>query len=184
LDIFRGNPGHAELSAGDIADVYSSAGQFLARGYFHPTNSIAGRILSFTDEDINTVIKAKIEGAYNLRKSVIRADTSCYRVINSEADGLPGLVVDRYSDVFVIQINTCGMDKLKDLILKTILEVFSCSVYEKSVSSAREMDGLAPIQGYLAGEPVDEVLVEENGVQFFVSITEGQKTGLFLDHRR
>ncbi|MBM3207893.1 MAG: class I SAM-dependent rRNA methyltransferase [Chlamydiae bacterium] len=172
------------MAPGDIADVYSSSGQFLARGYFHPDNSIAGRILSFSQEDIESIIKSKIHEAHLLRKSVMRADTNCFRLINSEADGLPGLVVDKYDDVYVIQVNTCGMDKLKKLVIKNLIDIFTprC-IYEKSVSSARDMEGLDPFQGYLFGEPVEEVIVEENGVQFFVSLVEGQKTGLFLDHR-
>ncbi len=172
------------LQPGDIADVYSHTLEFLARAYVHPENSIAARIISFTTEDVFEVIKDKIERAARLRAAYIPSNTTCYRVINAEADGLPGLIVDRYADVLVMQVSTCGMEKVKEFIVKTLLALFSPrSLIEKSMSSARSQEGLDLYQGVVAGEPVDEVLVEEEGISFFVSIPDGQKTGLFLDHR-
>lgn len=173
-----------KLAPGELADVYSSKREFLARAYFHPENSIAGRVMSYTEEDISKVIEKKLKEAQALRAASISENTNCYRLVNSEADGLPGLVLDKYKDVFVIQVNTAGMDRLKAIVVEKIAKLFHPrALLEKSISSARAQEGLEPFQGALLGEQVDEVLVEENGIQFFVSFTEGQKTGLFLDHR-
>jgi len=172
------------LSLGDLADVYSSKGEFLARAYFHPDNSIAGRVISYTQDDIGDVIESKLQDAAALRAASIQPDTNCYRLVNAEADGLPGLVVDKYNDVFVMQISTAGMEKLKSIVVEKIAKLFPIrSLYEKSTSSARTQEGLEAFQGVILGELVEEVLVEENGIEFFVSLTHGQKTGLFLDHR-
>lgn len=173
-----------DLTFGELADVYSSKDEFLARAYFHPENSIAGRVMSYTQQNISEVIENKLKEASDLRGACISIDTNCYRIINSEADGLPGLILDKYNDVYVMQVNTAGMDKLKGIVVEKIVKLFPIrSLFEKSVSSARLQEGLEPFQGFLFGEEVDEVLVEENGIQFIVSLTEGQKTGLFLDHR-
>jgi 23S rRNA (cytosine1962-C5)-methyltransferase len=174
-----------KIQTGDLADVYSHQGQFLARAYFHTENSIAGRIISFSQDDPSKIIESKIQDAFSLRQKCIPSDTNCFRLINAESDGLPGLIVDKYDDVFVMQVNTAGMEKLKPIVIQTLRDLFKPrSLFEKSVSSARAQEGLEPFQGFHLGEPVDEVLVEESGIQFFVSLTEGQKTGLFLDHRQ
>ena len=173
-----------QVAPGDVVEVYSDKGQFLARAYVNLDNSIAARVISYTQEDISDVIEQRLAEAHALRSACMTQDTNCYRMMNSEADGLPGLIIDRYHDVFVIQINTAGMEKLKAVVLEKMAKLFTFrSIYEKSISSARAQEGLQPFQGVLLGEDVSEVLVEENGIQFFVSLVEGQKTGLFLDHR-
>ncbi|MEI8328717.1 MAG: class I SAM-dependent rRNA methyltransferase [Chlamydiia bacterium] len=172
------------VAAGDLVEVYSDKGLFLARAYVNLDNSIAARVISYTQDDISDVIEQRLAEAYTLRSACMTQDTNCYRMINSEADGLPGLIIDRYNDVFVIQINTAGMEKLKAVVLEKIAKLFTFrSIYEKSISSARAQEGLEPFQGTLLGEDLSEVLVEENGIQFCVSLVDGQKTGLFLDHR-
>jgi 23S rRNA (cytosine1962-C5)-methyltransferase len=183
--IFSGAIGSCpELDPGALVDVYSHQGQFIARAYVNLTNSIAARVISYSQEDISDVIETKIKQASALRAACITADTNCYRLINAESDGLPGLIVDKYNDVFVIQVNTAGMERLKPIIIEKIAALLPCrSIYEKSISSARSQEGLEPLQGNVLGEEVSEVLVEENGIQFLVSLLEGQKTGLFLDHR-
>jgi 23S rRNA (cytosine1962-C5)-methyltransferase len=173
------------LAPGELADVFSHDGKFLARGYFHPDNSIAGRILSYTEEDIATVLKRKIEEAIALRSACISSDTNCFRLINAEADGVSGLIVDKYNDVYVMQCSTYGVERLKPLIISLLAAIVKPRLlYEKSLSSARSQEGLEPFEGVHIGEMVNEVLVIENGIEFCVSLTEGQKTGLFLDHRQ
>lgn len=183
--IFSGAIEHfPKLSPGDMADVYSHDGKFLARGYFHPENSIAGRILTFTQEDTYQSLKRKIQEAIELRKRCIPSGTNCYRLINAEGDGLCGLIVDRYDDVYVMQCSTWGMEKLKSFVVQLIKELLSPRLlFEKSLSSARMQEGLEPCEKVHLGEMVDEVLVSENDVEFFVSLIDSQKTGLFLDHR-
>ncbi len=104
--------------------------------------------------------------------------------MGKEEDGLPGLIVDFYDGVLVVQISTLGMEKLRDFILELLIqEIAPRSIYEKSTSSSRALEGLSLQEGLLYGEPVEDVIVQENGIQFLVSITKGQKTGFFLDQR-
>lgn len=170
---------------GDILSVYSHDGNFLAKAYFHRTNSIAGRVLSFENETVQSILSKRISDSYEMRKQFFDPDTiNAYRLVNAEGDGLPGLIVDKYADVLVVQINTCGMEKLRPLILETLIKIISPrSIYEKSVSSARRQEGLSDFQGFIWGEEVPEVQILENGLIFSVSIEKGQKTGLFLDQR-
>ena len=170
---------------GEILPVHSATGKFLASAYFHSTNSIAGRILTFFKEDVEKAIRKKIEEAHLLRSKLFDfSRTNCYRLINSEGDGLPGLIVDHYAGYLVLQINTCGMERLKPLLIQFLQEIVRpIGIYEKSTSSARREDGLADAQGWHAGQPVSEVAVCENGLPLIAPIEKGQKTGLFLDHR-
>lgn len=172
---------------GDILPVYSAGGELLGNGYFNKKTSICGRMINFSNEDPLISIKKNIQEAIKLRDSIFyEPKTNCFRLINGEGDLIPGLVVDRYADVLVIQINTTGIDKIKDFILKTLVEELkdkiSC-VYEKSVSSARKQDGLQATKGFLYGKEKQKVQVLENNIKFSVDIVNGQKTGLFLDMR-
>jgi len=172
---------------GDILPVYSFGGELLGHGYFNKKTSICGRMLNFSNEDPMLSIKKNIQAAIQLRNSIFfEPKTNCFRLINGEGDLIPGLVVDRYADTLVIQINTIGIDKIKEFILKTLLEELkdkiSC-IYEKSVSSARKQDGIEPFKGFLYGKEKQKVQVLENNIKFSVDIVNGQKTGLFLDMR-
>ncbi len=173
------------LSSGDIAHVYSSKGEFLATAYFHTSNSLSGRVLSFSQEPVEKILKDRIERAWKMRHLWIDTNqTNCFRWINSEEDGLPGLIVDFYNGVLVVQVHTCGMEKLKPLVIDFLVDCAQpCSIYEKSNSSARLQEGLLPYEGHLLGENIEECEVLEYGIRLLVSIVEGQKTGLFLDQR-
>ncbi len=167
---------------GDILPVYSHDKTHLATAYFHTTNSIAGRILSFGDQPAHEAVIFHIKKALSLRNTL--QNTSARRLINAEGDALPGLIVDQYNDVLVVQINTCGMEKLKKLIVETLIqELKPASIYEKSQSSARVQEGLPHAKGLLYGKLIPEVTIVENGISYIVSIVEGQKTGFFLDQR-
>lgn len=170
---------------GEILPVYSHQGEFLAQAYFHTQNSIAGRVLSYTLSPIEQVIEEKLIKALRLRESlVLSSDTNCYRLINAEGDGLPGLVIDVYDTAVVLQVNTWGIERLKPLILQKIKKLLSPTlIYEKSLSSARLLDGLAPLEGVIEGQMQEEILVKENGIVFAVRLSDCQKTGLFLDQR-
>ncbi len=170
---------------GDLAFVYRFDGEFLAQAYFNLDNSLSGRILSFDKKDIQEVIREKIQKAKHLRYSLLdRSDTNCFRLINAEEDGLPGLIVDLYDKVLVLQVNTAGMEQLKPQIVEALCcEIKPVSIYEKSISRARSQEGLLPQEGLLYGKEVLELTVQENGISFVVSIVDGQKTGFFLDQR-
>ena len=170
---------------GEVLPVYSSHGEFLAKAYFHTENSLCGRVLTFVDEPIETAIEKRMSEAIALREKMFdREETNCFRLINAEGDGLPGLIVDIYDDLAVVQVNTQGMERLKPLIsekLKTKMKLRG--IYEKSHSSARRYEGLPDSLGTLYGECPKEMLVKENGILFLVGVEEGQKTGFFLDQR-
>ena len=168
---------------GEVLPVYSASGDFLAQAYFHSKNSISGRVLSFSDLPIQQVVRQKIKSAIALRR-FDREKTNCYRLVNAEGDFLPGLVIDLYDDLAVMQVNTCGMERLKPLIVDTLKEHLNLrGIYEKSHSSARRQEGLLDAVGPLYGDCPKEILVKENGLSFLVPIEGGQKTGLFLDQR-
>ena len=170
---------------GEILPVYSDAGRFLAKAYFHNENSISGRVLSFTDEPIETIIDQRVTEAVSLRERVFdRQLTNCYRLINAEGDGLPGLIIDIYDEYAVVQVNTQGMERLKPLIVQKLKEQLKLrGIFERSESGARRQEGLSDAVGPLFGECPKDILVKENGLSFLVSIEEGQKTGFFLDQR-
>jgi 23S rRNA (cytosine1962-C5)-methyltransferase len=171
-----------KFSNGDILPIYSAAGALLGSGYFHTENSIAGRILSFGVEDVHQAVRRKLKESLALRQALLSTDA--YRLVNAEGDGLPGLIVDRYKNVLVLQINTAGMEKLKPFIVETLVSLLHpASIYEKSVSAARRQEGLPDFKGVVYGELIPEVTIHENGIPYRVSITEGQKTGFFLDQR-
>ena len=170
---------------GEVLPVYSSNGEFLAKAYFHLENSICGRVLTFIDEPVDKAIQQRIAEAISLREKMFdREKTNCFRLINAEGDGLPGLIVDIYDDLAVVQMNTQGMECLKPLIVEKLKAKLKLrGIYEKSHSAARRQEGLPDALGALYGECPKEILVKENGVLFLIAIEEGQKTGFFLDQR-
>ncbi len=174
-----------DFENGEILPVYSSVGEFLAKAYFHTENSICGRVLTFIDEPIENAIDKRISEAIALREKMFDRDkTNCFRLINAEGDGLPGLIVDIYDDLAVVQINTHGIEQLKPLLVEKLKSKLKLrAIYEKSHSSARRQEGLPDSVGALFGECPKEILVKENGLLFLVAIEEGQKTGFFLDQR-
>ncbi|MBI2743317.1 MAG: class I SAM-dependent rRNA methyltransferase [Chlamydiales bacterium] len=174
-----------QITPGEMLPVLSSTGAFLAHAYFNPTNSLAGRVLTFKDEPVDRALERLLQEAYALRRAHMQlGEAAAYRLVNAEGDGLPGLVVDCYGELVVVQINTCGMERLKPLIVQILKEVINPkSIYEKSTSAARRLEGLEDSEGLLYGTPMDEVVIEERGVRFITSASTGQKTGFFLDQR-
>lgn len=181
--IFSGAVSRApEMSPGEVLSVFSSTKQFLAKAYFNPTSSLFGRVLTFIDEPVEKAIRRKIREAKALR-SLLNLPHA-YRLVNGEGDGLPGLIVDCYKDVVVLQVHTMGMEKLKSLIVDILREeILPRTIYEKSQSSARRLDSLEDAEGFLWGEEIDLVEIEEHGVRYWVSLKDGQKSGFFLDQR-
>ena len=177
---------------GDLVGVYTSDGQFLAWGHYQ-IGSIAVRVLSF-DEDptradfwtlmLRRALQLRI--SYGLHGA---ADTDCYRLVHGEGDGLPGLIVDYYAGVCVLQAHSVGMFRSKGAICAALQEVYGPAlkaVYDKSSGTAPFKAGLDLVDGYLwkaDGFSDDEQVVLENGHRFLVNWTEGQKTGFFLDQR-
>ncbi|MBO8475359.1 MAG: class I SAM-dependent rRNA methyltransferase [Bacteroidetes bacterium] len=184
---------------GDIVGVYSSDGSFLAAGHYQ-IGSIAVRILSF-DENVNNpdFWKIMIERAFLVRVAAglasplsdgeVGGDTDCYRLVHGEGDNLPGLIVDYYNGVCVMQAHSAGMFRSRKQICDALVSLYGDglkAVYDKSSGTVPFKAGLNPVDGYLyKKEGFDDAgfTVREHGHSFVVDWTEGQKTGFFLDQR-
>ncbi len=182
-----------EYENGDLVRVLDFDGWELGTGFVNTGSKLTVRMLSrkkgaVIDEDF---FRSRVKDAYEYRKKVV--DTagakSGYRVIFGEADFLPGLVVDKFADVLVVQSLALGMDRFKELIIRLLKECMEedgvkiRGVYERSDAKVRESEGLAKVRGFL-GEPFDtRVEIEENGVRYLVNVEDGQKTGFFLDQK-
>ncbi|PCJ41870.1 MAG: RlmI/RlmK family 23S rRNA methyltransferase [Moraxellaceae bacterium] len=164
--------------------VEDSKGKPVGVAYVNPQSLITGRIMS---RDANCVISEsllthRLKIALSLREKCF--DDQCYRWVYGESDGLPGLVVDRFGDYVVVQLNTAGMDVLADQVIAAITKVISpAGILFRNDSSARKQEGLPLTVNIAAGEWPDQLNLVENGVKFVVPAKEGQKTGWFYDHR-
>ncbi len=175
-----------DYKAGDIVKVYSSDDRFLGMGYLNPRSQIAVRMLAFDDVSINEgFFEKRIRSALALRSKFIPSNTTAYRLIHSEGDFLPGLIVDRYGDYLVAQFLTAGMDRFREDIVKILKEQFPVrGIFERGDDEWRECEGLEKRLETLTGEdPPDFVEILENGVGFVADLRAGQKTGFFLDQR-
>jgi len=170
---------------GDIAEVYSAGGAKLGIAVLANGRSILGHMLAFGNETLEESLSTRIKEAVALRQKWFDpAVTNGVRIINAEGDGIPGLIVDAYADVLVIQISNAGIDRLKSLIINSLIqELKPRAIYEKSTSFMRRKEGLSEVRELLYGEAVAEVEIIEKGLRVVVDVVEGQKTGLFLDQR-
>jgi 23S rRNA (cytosine1962-C5)-methyltransferase len=173
---------------GDIVEVFSHEQEFLAMGHYQ-IGSITVRIFTFRqvnpDEDF---WKQKIQQAYDVRKALGLTgsdDTNVYRMVHGEGDGLPGLIVDYYNGVVVLQTHSVGMYRLRDRIAAAILEVCDrkpLAIYDKSENTLPFKANLGARNEFLTGD-LSSVEVKENGYLFYIDVTTGQKTGFFIDQR-
>ncbi len=184
-----------EHNNGDIVDVISKKGKYLGTGFISDLSKIRVRIFSKNANDVfdYDFYKRRIKYAIDYRLTVLN-DITCGRMVFGEADGFPGLTVDKYNDILVTQITTIGLDMRKDIIFKAMLEAFKdidekiSAIYERNDVNSRALDGLELYKGYYyADESFDtnqnETIIEENGVKYYVDYVNGQKTGYFLDQR-
>lgn len=169
---------------GDIVGVKDYKERFLGQGLINRASKIMVRLITDRREIIDKgFFKRKIESAIEYRNRFIK-DTDAKRIIFSEGDFLPGLIVDYYNGYIVIQTLTLGMDKRKDDIIEILKEIFNPkAIYERNDLPVRELEGLPQQKGLLYGDSKTEVLCNINGVKFIVDIEKGQKTGLYLDQR-
>lgn len=174
-----------DFEDGDVLAVRNAAGELLGHGYFNRKSSITGRMLSFRDEPPEAAVRRGVERALALRARFFDpAVTNARRLVNAEGDGLPGLIADLYDNVLVLQVATLGMEKLKPLVVDLLASALRPrAIIEKSDLPARRDEGLEDFEGLLAGEAVEKVRILENGIPFWVSLVEGQKTGFYLDQR-
>ena len=174
---------------GDIVLVHDFDGYPLGRGFINTNSRIVVRLLS---RDENTVIdeeffEKRVRDAWEYRKKV--TDTSSCRVIFGEADFLPGFIVDKFSDVLVVQSLALGIDRYKEMLVELLKKVLAedgiriCGVYERSDVKVRKQEGMEPYKGFIGEEFPTLVEIVENGVKYQVDVKDGQKTGFFLDQK-
>lgn len=175
-----------DVADGDMVAVCGARGDVLGFGYYNARSQIAARMLSFGPGEFSPeVLRGLIRAAAQRRAACPQLrDTDSYRVIFSEADGLPGLIVDTYAGHLVLQCLTLGIERLKDEIVGLLVaELRPASVYERSDHESRRLEGLAPRRGQLAGTTPDELVIREGAFSFFAGPARGQKTGFYLDQR-
>lgn len=179
--------GHFE--DGDLVMVRDFDGYGLGKGFINRHSKIRIRMMTRNPEQEidQAFLRIRVKAAWEYRKKTV--DTSSCRVIFGEADWLPGIVVDKFSDVLVVQALALGIDRMKEQILEELKAVLAedgiriRGIYERSDAKEREKEGLERIKGFL-GEPFDtNVEIVENGVRYLVDVKDGQKTGFFLDQK-
>jgi 23S rRNA (cytosine1962-C5)-methyltransferase len=174
-----------EPQAGETVVVRSSNGGFLAYAAFSPTSQIRARVWTFREgETVDAAfLRARLERAIAAR-AALPPESDGLRLVHSESDGLPGLVVDRFADTLAVQVLSAGMEPWRDTVVELLVELTGCpNVYERSDAEVREMEGLAPRKGLLRGGLPAPLTIAEYGLKYHVDVEHGQKTGFYLDQR-
>lgn len=174
---------------GEIVIVHDFDGYPMGRGFLNVHSKIRIRMMTRrTDQEIDEAfLRMRVQRAWDYRKATV--DTASCRVIFGEADFLPGLVVDKYEDVLVVQCLALGMEQFKITIAALLKEVLAADgirirgVYERSDANERKKEGLPKVKGFIGGEFDTDVEITENGVHYLVDVANGQKTGFFLDQK-
>ena len=178
-----------ECQPGSIVSVADFDGYPMGKGFFNPHSKIRVRMMSRRGEQEidHAFLEMRVKNAWEYRKRTV--DTHACRVIFGEADWLPGLVVDKYSDVLVVQSLALGIDRFKEEIIAILKEILAKDgiqirgVYERSDAKVRRQEGMELYKGFLGAEFDTKVEIEENGIRYLVDVKDGQKTGFFLDQK-
>ena len=179
---------------GDIVTVKDNDGIFLGKGFINSNSKIRIRIMTRKPEvEIDRAfLHKRVEDAWDYRKTVMNesfANSDSFRLIFAEADFLPGLVIDKYNDVLVVESLALGIDKLKETIIEEVKDVLSKDginikgVYERSDAPVRKKEGMFLHKGFIGDEFDTEFEIKENGIKYMVDVVNGQKTGFFLDQK-
>lgn len=174
---------------GDIVMVHDFDGYMLGRGFINQNSKIRVRMMTRDKEQMidAAFIRKRVQAAWDYRKKVV--DTSSCRIIFGEADFLPGIVIDKFSDVLVVESLALGIDRLKPIIIDALKEVLAedgiaiRGVYERSDAKVRLQEGMERFKGFIGEEFDTNVEIIENGVKYMVDVKDGQKTGFFLDQK-
>ncbi|MCR4649538.1 MAG: class I SAM-dependent rRNA methyltransferase, partial [Lachnospiraceae bacterium] len=183
-----------EYEDGDIVAVKDDEGRFLGQGFINSNSKIRIRIMTRrSDVTIDRdFLRMRVRNAWNYRKNAMSDcfdDSDSMRIIFGEADFLPGLVIDKYNDVLVVESLALGIDKLKEVIIEELKEVLSedgikiRGVYERSDAPVRKKEGMYIHKGFIGEEFDTNVKIRENGIEYNVDVVNGQKTGFFLDQK-
>ncbi|HBV86929.1 class I SAM-dependent rRNA methyltransferase [Desulfosporosinus sp.] len=180
IEKIEGNP-----QGGDVIHIVNHVGHFLAQGFYNPKSQLILRVLTYSEDDtINeSLFQKKIEEAWKRRRWLVPNASSC-RVVHGEADFLPGLIIDKYEDVLVVQILSLGIEVRRQWVYDAITKIFNPrGIYERSDVPVRRLEGLEEREGFV-DKPFDtKVTVYENEIKILVDVAEGQKTGYFFDQR-
>lgn len=173
-----------KVENGEVVSVYTFQKVFLAYGFINTSSKIMIRVLSLNIEEKidKSFFKKRIEKALEHRNQINFGDTA--RLVFSEADFLPGLIIDKYKDVIVVSFLSLGMDKIKDMIVEIIKEILNpVAIFERNDSPVRLKEGLELEKKLLYGVLPEELIISENDIKFYVDVVDGQKTGFFLDQK-
>jgi 23S rRNA (cytosine1962-C5)-methyltransferase len=171
------------VAPGDIVEVYYFDGQLAGRGYINPGSQIIIRLLTRKRENIDAAFfHQKISEAWAYRQQL--GYTENCRLVFGEADGLPALIIDKFNDYFVLQTLSFGIEQWKTAIVDAINSIFKPKgIYERNDVPVRELEGLEQKKDFLSDPFPTEIIIQENGLNFYVDIEHGQKTGYFLDQQ-
>lgn len=178
-----------EFENGDMVIVQDFDGYKMGKGFINTNSKITIRLMTRNSEEKidEEFLTMRVRNAWEYRKKTV--DTSSCRIIFGEADFLPGLVVDKFSDVLVVQSLALGIDRLKHIILDSLVKILKedgitiRGIYERSDAKVRTNEGLERIKGFIGEEFDTKVEIVENGVHYMVDVKDGQKTGFFLDQK-
>ena len=181
---------------GDIVDVFSAKDRYLGSGFINDNSKIRVRVISRNANDTfdEAFYKRRLKYAVDYRKTVMGDDLSCCRLIFGEADQFPGLTVDRFSDVLSVQIACLGIERIKDMLYRSLLQVLCeygvniSAIYERNDLAVRSIEGLPQYKGFYEAEGLKNdlsghVIITENNIKYDVDYINGQKTGFFLDQK-
>jgi 23S rRNA (cytosine1962-C5)-methyltransferase len=182
--IYRSDVAEAAGEAGDVVRVADRGGRFLGHAFYNPKSEITLRIATREDEEINEAwFRNRIERGHTYRES-LHINASAYRLLHSEADGIPGLVADRYEDYFVLQVGSAAVEQRLGSLVTTLEDLFSpAGILLRGDSVARKREGLTNKVEVLSGEVPGSVVVHEGPIRYRAELRGGQKTGGFLDQR-
>ena len=181
---------------GEIVDIVSESGKYYGSGFINENSAIRVRIISRNANDVfdEAFYERRLRHAVEYRKTVMKDDFSCCRLIFGEADMFSGLTIDRFNNLLVAQVNSLGIDRIKDFLFHKLVEILKedgneiAGLYERNDSGLREKEGLTQYKGYypLRGMELPSftrTLIQENGIEYEVDVENGQKTGFFLDQK-
>lgn len=181
---------------GDMVDVFSAKDRYLGSGFINDNSKIRVRVISrnANDKFDEAFYKRRLKYAVDYRKTVMGDDFSCCRLIFGEADQFPGLTVDRFSDVLSVQIACLGIERIKDMLYRSLLQVLCeygvniSAIYERNDLAVRSIEGLPQYKGFYEAEGLKKdlsghVIITENNIKYDVDYINGQKTGFFLDQK-
>ena len=183
--VFQGSVARGRADAGETVRVEAHDGRFLAWGAYSPTSTIRVRAWSFDEaERIDEDFFARRVATAVVLRARLPIASDGVRLVHGEADGLPGLIVDRYADTLSAQFLSAGAERWKATLADALIEATGCArLYERSDSGVRALEGLAPVKGWLRGDGATGVTIAEHGWRLSVDVAEGHKTGFYLDQR-